>query len=435
MRKRHRRLHQPDGASHHRAFWALSHPQPSSGRSGAAASVPAGRHSAGPSRNNPRVSVAHASRIMASEFTAVTNDRRRPAPPRLRPLPRAAVLQRRGRQRRRPQCETRRGAEPQPDEGVKQQPRLPIHLTRGLIDASLVFCGDCDVRQRRNGRRAGPEGGRWADPARVGRVLRLSRTWQAANAAMRAEWDALPKFVYGRLDGRRLPYRGPVSKPVIWLRSAEAIEFDLKVEFSSGRPAVWWPATMEPAGGGPVWRQRQGAVTCAGRAILKQPKTRGGGGGPAATLQPVPEGHWMADLRKVEADDVFVWNEHAQIQQPAFQIERFLYYDGIMPPTDCVKLTVKGAGVSLHNRAEHAVEDVWVVDCRTAGKVLIGSADADAAGAEARRRARRRRGRRAERRETGAKPDRGSTRQGGAGGGRGQGRWRRGARTSWRPTG
>jgi len=73
-----------------------------------------------------------------------------------------------------------------------------------------------------------------------------------ANADMRAEWNGLPKFVYGQIKGRELPKDAsrfmPVAKPVLFFHCPREIDVDLKVDFPGGLPAVWWPGTQTPAG-------------------------------------------------------------------------------------------------------------------------------------------------------------------------------------------
>src|SRR6266852_5538533 len=61
---------------------------------------------------------------------------------------------------------------------------------------------------------------------------------ELANADMRAEWAALPKFVFGQTAGRELPinYAGEaiVLKPVVFFHASEPLAVELRVDFPGG---------------------------------------------------------------------------------------------------------------------------------------------------------------------------------------------------------
>jgi len=68
---------------------------------------------------------------------------------------------------------------------------------------------------------------------------------ELANADVRAEWDNLPRFVYGQVDGRTIPvFHGAVLAPVIYFHCPQATNLNVRVDFPKGRPAVWWPTTL-----------------------------------------------------------------------------------------------------------------------------------------------------------------------------------------------
>jgi hypothetical protein len=64
-----------------------------------------------------------------------------------------------------------------------------------------------------------------------------------ANADMKAEWESLPKFMYGFVKGKRLPdFSGIVTKPIIYIHTKDMISMSMTVKFSKGMPTVWYPA-------------------------------------------------------------------------------------------------------------------------------------------------------------------------------------------------
>jgi len=71
-----------------------------------------------------------------------------------------------------------------------------------------------------------------------------------ANVDMAAEWSELPAEMYRSFPEVRLPYFGPVRKPIIYFHwnspSAPDHEFQVTTTFTDGRPVVWFHATSEP---------------------------------------------------------------------------------------------------------------------------------------------------------------------------------------------
>jgi hypothetical protein len=192
-------------------------------------------------------------------------------------------------------------------------------------------------------------------------VLSAYNDLELANADMRAEWANLPKFVYGQVDGRKVPvYNGPIRAPVIYFHSPQAANLNVKVDFPKGKPAVWWPTTVT-YGGGLRARDELPPTNLTWQVQLKA----------ATQVQPMvlPKGHWMEALRAVQADDVF-------INQPyggGLQKERFIYYDGLIPLPKGLAITVAKDKVSLQSQAKHPVYDVTVVDLRNIRKIRVAS--------------------------------------------------------------
>src|SRR4051812_38278274 len=83
-------------------------------------------------------------------------------------------------------------------------------------------------------------------------VWRVHDDVESANADMRAQWDELPAFVYGQTTTRDFPrHWDPVpmviTKPVLFFHVPRAMAAEVRVDFPTGVPAVWWPATNYPA--------------------------------------------------------------------------------------------------------------------------------------------------------------------------------------------
>jgi hypothetical protein len=203
---------------------------------------------------------------------------------------------------------------------------------------------------------------------------------ELANADMRAEWAALPKFVFGQTAGRSLPINqhqnNIVFKPVVFLHSPQPLALEIRVDFPGGAPAVWWPRTVYPAqeldvcpSGG---KQKEAFRDLEWHVQVKEPPK-----GQKSNAQPlaVDKGHWIELLRAVKADDVFTKTTDGEyggfikegkgLPDSQYERERFIYYDGLVPIGKRVAITVEKEKVSVANRAKHPLFDVTVVDRRT----------------------------------------------------------------------
>jgi len=188
-------------------------------------------------------------------------------------------------------------------------------------------------------------------------VVSMYNDVELANADMRAEWDGLPKFVYGRVDGRTVPVNNlPVRAPVIYFHAPQPISLNVKVDFPKGKPAVWWPGNWNGRGRGLAIDQDIQSLFWnvqlrpANAANFKQ--------------KDLPKGHWMEALRNVKAEDVCVSQTDGQIVK-----ERFIYYDGLIPAPKGLAIQVKGDAISLKSQAKHPLFDVTVVDLRNLRKI------------------------------------------------------------------
>ena len=199
-------------------------------------------------------------------------------------------------------------------------------------------------------------------------VWRIHNDIELANADLRQIWDGLPKFVYGQVSQRDLPKHWqniePMDKPVLFFHAPEAFEADLRIDFPSGIPAVWWPGTISPGvHNGTLVSE---PATKPFKSLhwhlhVKKPLGRH----PQPAYSDVPEGHWVRTLRGVQADDIF-----ATVGERNFglEMERFVYYDGLLPRGKMATIEVKDQSAVVGNQAKFPLFDVTVVDRRTPDK-------------------------------------------------------------------
>jgi hypothetical protein len=209
---------------------------------------------------------------------------------------------------------------------------------------------------------------------------------EVANADMRAEWAALPKFVFGQTAGRDLPINQSqnyiVFKPVVFLHSPQPLALEIRVDFPGGAPAVWWPRTAYPAqalDGCPGDGKKKDAFRYLEWHVqVKEPPK-----GQKSNAQPlaVDKGHWIETLRAVKADDVFTKTNDGEpggfikegkgLPDSRYERERFIYYDGLVPIGKRVAVTVEKDKVFVASRVKHPVFDVTVLDRRIADHTRV----------------------------------------------------------------
>jgi hypothetical protein len=205
-------------------------------------------------------------------------------------------------------------------------------------------------------------------------VFRVHDDVQLANADLRAEWDGLPRFVYGQTTTRDFPrhwdrVQVEVLKPVIFLHAPRPMAAELRVDFPSGAPAVWWPATQSPAYDGDEFqvtkKPERPARSLQWKLHLRQPPWKS----PPLGLKPLSRGHWMQTLREVQCDDVYApVGERGQ----GLELEKFVYYDGVLPRLQTLGVKFEKGKAVLTNAAQFPVCDVWVIDNRDASKPRLG---------------------------------------------------------------
>jgi hypothetical protein len=251
---------------------------------------------------------------------------------------------------------------------------LCLLLATGLVGASL---GDKtpDMAPAEIPIRKGLEIHEWG-------VFTIHEDLDLANADMKAEWAAMPKFFYGQVEGREPPKEAilrAVRKPVIFFHAPEALALELRIDFPGGVPAVWWPRTTSPllrsearpGNGKPAEPFRFLEWHVQLREPVKGEQTE-------AKLRPVDSGNWVESLRAVKADDVLARSHdesrglQGAVANVAYEREKFIYYDGLIPIGDRVRLTIEKDRIAVANPLSYPVFDLTVVDRRSTDHVLVG---------------------------------------------------------------
>ena len=200
-------------------------------------------------------------------------------------------------------------------------------------------------------------------------VFRVHEDAALANADARAEWDSLPRFMYGNLSGRVLPVNWGVleirRRPVIFFHSEQPLALRMRIDFPGGVPGVWWPGTRSPAA-------RGNARPPVGTALEWQLRLKEPPPGLAPqhnTLREVPKGHWVEQMRAVKCEEVFSVFGDGPIDVDR---EKFVFYDGLFPQGKWLRVRVDKERVSLLSQVKHPVYDVTVIDRATTSRCASG---------------------------------------------------------------
>jgi hypothetical protein len=206
-------------------------------------------------------------------------------------------------------------------------------------------------------------------------VWRLHDDVNVANADLRAEWDGLPAFVYGQTMRRDFPrhWQLPkvVKKPVLFFHAPKPLRVDVRVEFSGGMPAVWWPGTVNPGhhdnGVGQFRTIPERPVRyLEWKLHLKEPLWTN----PQVAERKSPDkGHWFEELREVKCDQVYAEVGDYNI---GLEREKFVYYDGLLSGLKEVVIRVGKEQAALKNEAKFPVFDAWVIDRRDPDRPRVG---------------------------------------------------------------
>jgi hypothetical protein len=199
-------------------------------------------------------------------------------------------------------------------------------------------------------------------------VFRVHEDAETANADARAEWDDLPRFMYGQVSGRDLPVNwGALEirrRPIVFFHAPKAMSLRMKIDFPGGMPGVWWPGTRSPAALGN--RRPPVGTALDWELFLKEPPP---GRRPQHNeLREVSRGHWVERMRDVKTDEVFSVFGDGPID---IDHEKFVFYDGVFPQGKWVRVTVEKDRVALFNRVPFPVHDVTVIDRRGEGPVRV----------------------------------------------------------------
>ncbi|MBI5726140.1 MAG: hypothetical protein HZA50_19430 [Planctomycetes bacterium] len=218
-----------------------------------------------------------------------------------------------------------------------------------------------------------------------------------ANANMRAEWESLPGFFYRQFppDNRRMGSvynMGNVDKPVMYFYSPRPFwRLYVSVDFKEGAPVVWWPCSREPRfetdrtgktlsklSHKVVWEALAGdfhpnfSISGNGHLysnIYGELDIDGKGPWQKASETPLPDDSWMAAARLKKAlliNTAGVPDEAAARRvRSVTETERFLYYDGLVPAPDYLRLqSYGGQGPVLCNTGKADIQNLFVIDRR-----------------------------------------------------------------------
>jgi len=202
-------------------------------------------------------------------------------------------------------------------------------------------------------------------------VFPVARNDAWAMRDLRAEWATFPKFFNRVWPEKSLPWRGEVSKPVIFMYAAKSQTIDLKVSFATGRPLVWWPYAESPGDTGRKFPDGDP------RELKFHFSLNKGLGGEKLEAPPAVEaGHWVEILRKVGAASVNTMGDYREMQVHTSGAERFIYYDGIMKAPPAPEVARDGEALAIKTACDHAMLDVLVIE-RRGDKVFVSKAFLD----------------------------------------------------------
>lgn len=178
---------------------------------------------------------------------------------------------------------------------------------------------------------------------------------------MLAEWSTFPKFFHGFWPKQQLAYRGPVTKPVIYLHSNQTFDMQLEVRFADGRPLIWWPPAELPNLGG--WSGKSiGEKKDVAENSFLQFHLRVNDG--LENQRDLDKDHWMQALRKVKSAAVRSHNSFTNMRShyETREQEQFIYYDGVMAVPRAPVVIRTDKGITLKTDSDHDWLDVFVIE-------------------------------------------------------------------------
>ena len=127
---------------------------------------------------------------------------------------------------------------------------------------------------------------------------------------MLAEWSSFPEFFHGVWPRKKLAYHGPVTKPVIHFHTQEKLSVLLQIDFTTGRPLIWWPPAVYPNTGGFGVRNsliKKGEKIDPDKSLLFDIHINKG----MPNRQTIEKGHWLNHLRKVDCAEILTHGGHS----------------------------------------------------------------------------------------------------------------------------
>lgn len=183
-------------------------------------------------------------------------------------------------------------------------------------------------------------------------VFSVPRNEAWAQRDMKAEWATFPEFFNRIWPEAKLPYHGPVRKPVIYLHANKKFNLSLTIRFTEGRPLVWWPPAFTPSFGIEAGRLDEVSFNLSVVDCIN---------GQAPDPNKVEKGHWMETLRAPQSSLVFTDNGWSRMGN-SMVCEHFIYYDGVMKAPPTPKVTRDGDAIVLESNLDYEMLDVIAIE-------------------------------------------------------------------------
>ncbi len=187
---------------------------------------------------------------------------------------------------------------------------------------------------------------------------------------MLAEWSSFPDFFHGVWPKTKLAYYGPVTKPVIYFHTKSKLNLQLQIDFTTGRPLIWWPPAEFPNTGG--FGQRKSLTKTRmnidpDKSLLFNLQINQG----MPNKQQVDAKHWLNHLRKVNSAPLSAHGGFSNFGRGRHG-EHFVYYDGVMKCPKAPTVERIDGGIRLKSDSDHDWLDVVVIE-RTGDEIRIAS--------------------------------------------------------------
>jgi hypothetical protein len=218
-----------------------------------------------------------------------------------------------------------------------------------------------------------------------------------ANADMKAEWESLPKFMYGFVKEKTVPEcPTAVWKPIVYIHTKDAFPLSMTVRFPKGMPTVWYPAAANMIGDlkGLIMADRldwnlqvnqrpQAFLNCFKGTEIEtkieteleaELKTK------LETERKLKEAQltpWVALARKPESAQVFAEVGFDNHGLPVYyDDEKFVYYDGLVPAPQYIKFSTLQKDLDslrIENSATFEIPAFFILDRSDKDRIRFGS--------------------------------------------------------------